>query len=78
MYCVIGAFTDEEIVHVEGDVNPYRDLDIIHDELRLKDLELCNKNVESLERVVVRGNDKKRKGEYVSCTIRKRKEIICC
>ena len=33
------AFDDDDIIHVEGDVNPVRDLDIIHNELRLKDLE---------------------------------------
>ncbi len=34
-----GAFEDEDVIHVEGDVNPVRDLEIIHNELRLKDLE---------------------------------------
>ena len=29
-----GAFDSEEIAHVEGDVNPIRDLQIIHEELR--------------------------------------------
>lgn len=31
-----GSFEDDDIIHVEGDVNPVRDLEIIHDELRLK------------------------------------------
>lgn len=35
-YAVSGAFDDDDIIHVEGDVNPVRDLDIIHNELRLK------------------------------------------
>jgi ribosome-binding ATPase YchF (GTP1/OBG family) len=30
------AFEDDDIIHVEGEVNPVRDLDIIHNELRLK------------------------------------------
>ena len=34
-----GAFEDEDVTHVEGDVNPIRDLEIIHEELRLKDEE---------------------------------------
>ncbi len=33
---LIGGFDDENIIHVEGDVNPVRDMEIIHDELRLK------------------------------------------
>ena len=65
MLCIIGAFDDEEIVHVEGDVDPARDLEIIHSELRLKDLEYLNKNLDGLERSVARGGDKKRKPEFV-------------
>lgn len=43
-----------------------RDLEIIGEELRLKDEESILKKLESLERTVVRGNDKKLKPEYVS------------
>jgi obg-like ATPase 1 len=43
-----------------------RDLDIISEELRLKDEETLSKNLEKLEKLVVRGNDKKLKPEYVS------------
>ena len=62
----IGVFESDEVTHVEGDVNPVRDMEIIHDELRLKDLEYINKNVEHLAKTVVRGADKARKVEYVS------------
>ncbi|KAL4217124.1 Obg-like ATPase [Mactra antiquata] len=64
VFHVIRAFSDEEIVHVEGDVDPSRDLSIIHNELRLKDLDYINKNMEGLERAVLRGNDKARVPEY--------------
>lgn len=47
-------------------MNPVRDLDIICEELRLKDEESLMKKMESLERVVSRGGDKKLKPEYVS------------
>ena len=41
-----GAFEDENVTHVEGDVDPVRDLEIISEELRLKDLQyLANKIV---------------------------------
>lgn len=40
--CVIGSFEDEEVTHVDGDINPVRDLETIHDELRLKDIQYCN------------------------------------
>ncbi|KAK3082796.1 hypothetical protein FSP39_005476 [Pinctada imbricata] len=64
IFHVVRAFDDEEIVHVEGDVDPARDLEIIHSELRFKDLEYLNKNLDGLERTVARGGDKKRKPEY--------------
>lgn len=65
----LGAFDDEEIVHVEGDVDPCRDLEIIHDELRLKDLEYLAKHLDPMERNVARGSDKKLKPEFVSVTL---------
>lgn len=47
-------------------MNPVRDLEIISEELRLKDIEFLNVHLEKLEKLVVRGNDKKLKPEYVS------------
>ncbi|KAI5636294.1 50S ribosome-binding GTPase domain-containing protein [Phthorimaea operculella] len=58
------AFDDEEVIHVDGEVNPVRDLETIGEELRLKDEEELMKNIEKLDRVVNRGNDKKLKPEY--------------
>ncbi|KAL2741952.1 adenylate kinase 9-like [Vespula maculifrons] len=58
------AFEDDDVTHVEGDVNPVRDLEIISEELRLKDVEFLNGHLEKLEKLVVRGNDKKLKPEY--------------
>lgn len=43
IFHVCRAFSDEDVIHVEGDVNPVRDLEIIFDELRLKDLERLRK-----------------------------------
>lgn len=65
-YLIAGAFEDDDVTHIEGDVNPVRDLEIISDELRLKDIEFLNGHLEKLEKLVVRGNDKKLKPEYVS------------
>merc|ERR1712032_1034863 len=60
------------ITHVEGDVDPIRDLDIINEELRLKDVEYFEKIFDECERMYVRGGDKKRKGEYeILCKIKK-------
>ncbi|MEI8255043.1 MAG: redox-regulated ATPase YchF, partial [Deltaproteobacteria bacterium] len=40
---VVRCFEDSDIIHVEGGVNPERDLDIIATELMLKDLEVIQK-----------------------------------
>ncbi|OWF36161.1 obg-like ATPase 1 [Mizuhopecten yessoensis] len=63
IFHLIRAFDDEEIVHVEGDVNPARDLEIIHNELRLKDIEYLTKQLDGLEKTVVRGGNKQGKDE---------------
>lgn len=60
-----GSFDDEDIIHVEGNVDPVRDIEIIHEELRLKDEEMIAPIIDKLEKVAVRGGDKKLKPEYV-------------
>lgn len=66
-----GSFDDEDIIHVEGNVDPVRDIEIIHEELRLKDEEMIAPIIDKLEKVAVRGGDKKLKPEYVreTCTL---------
>ena len=61
-----GTFEEVDVTHIEGDVDPVRDMEIIHDELRLKDVEYVEKQVVQMEKTVGRGSDKSRKGEYVS------------
>jgi len=60
------TFEAAEITHVEGEVDPIRDLDIINTELRLKDVEYFDKIFEEVERKYVRGGEKKLKAEYES------------
>lgn len=67
--CVLGAFDDEDIIHVEGNVDPVRDIEIIHEELRLKDEEMIPSILDKLEKTAIRGGDKKLKPEYVSMYI---------
>lgn len=47
---VVRCFDDDDIVHVEGDVNPIRDINIIRDELVLKDLDSVEKRIDRLKR----------------------------
>lgn len=58
IFHVCRAFSDEEVVHVEGDVNPVRDLEIIFDELRLKDLARLSKLVPEAQIKVTRAGNK--------------------
>ena len=65
-FVFIGAFEDSDVIHVDGEVDPIRDLETISEELRLKDEEYLLANLDKLEKLVVRGGDKKGKPEYVS------------
>jgi len=55
IFQVVRCFDDAEIIHVEGDVNPVRDLEIIADELRLKDIEFTEKALEGFVKLTKRG-----------------------
>ena len=50
IFQVVRAFDDAEVIHVEGDVNPLRDMEIIQTELRLKDIEWVEKHLDGLKR----------------------------
>ncbi|CAG8524962.1 9286_t:CDS:2, partial [Racocetra fulgida] len=54
IFHVVRAFSEEDVTHVEGELDPVRDLEIIHHELRLKDEEFLTKKVESLEKLTAR------------------------
>lgn len=47
-------------------MDPVRDMEIIHEELRLKDEEMIGPIIDKLEKTAIRGGDKKLKPEYVS------------
>ncbi|PIK52531.1 hypothetical protein BSL78_10570 [Apostichopus japonicus] len=64
LFHLMRAFTDGDVTHVEGEVDPVRDLDIIFDELRLKDINYLEKQINDIEKKVVRGGDKKVKPEF--------------
>jgi GTP-binding protein YchF len=53
---VLRCFDNDNIIHVDGSVNPVRDKEIIDIELQLKDLETIEKKIQSLARVVKSGD----------------------
>ncbi|XP_003372802.1 GTP-dependent nucleic acid-binding protein EngD [Trichinella spiralis] len=64
LFMMCRAFEEEDVTHVEGDVNPVRDLKIIFDELRLKDIQYVDGVLEKMEKTVVRANDKSKMFEF--------------
>lgn len=68
---VIRCFEDENIVHVEGSINPLRDKEIIDFELQLKDLEAVEKNIQKVEKMAKVGADKEAKKKFENFTILK-------
>lgn len=52
---VVRCFDDAEIIHIEGDVDPVRDLTIISEELRIKDIEFVEKALDNLKKQTRRG-----------------------
>jgi ribosome-binding ATPase len=55
---VVRCFADDNIVHVEGRVNPVSDKEIIDFELQLKDLESVDKKIQKTERAAKAGDAK--------------------
>lgn len=74
IYHLVRAFKDDTIEHVEGEVDPVRDLTIISEELLLKDKEVLDKNIESIQKILGRGQDKTKKAELE--TLMKVKEWV--
>ena len=58
IYHMVRAFDDMSVSHEEGDVDPVRDMDIIHAELAAKDLQQVTKVLTDLDSKILRSNDK--------------------
>ena len=58
---VLRCFDDENVVHVDGSVNPVRDKEIIDAELQLKDLETIESRIQKTEKQAKAGGDKQAK-----------------
>ncbi len=63
---VLRCFDDENIIHVDGSVDPVRDKEVIDFELQLKDLETVETKLNSLKRAVKSGDKDVVKG-YEFC-----------
>ena len=59
---IVRCFDDDNITHVEGEIDPIRDIEIIESELILADMESLEKRIANLEKKV-KGKDKNAKVE---------------
>jgi len=68
---VLRCFEDDNIVHVDGSVNPVRDKETIDMELQLKDLETIDKKLEKVKRASKTGNKEAQKEEAAMLKVKK-------
>lgn len=59
---VLRCFDDEELPHIEGSVNPVRDIETINLELQVKDLESVEKKITRLAKLAKVGDKDAKKG----------------
>lgn len=66
IFHVVRCFEDTEVAHFEDSVDPVRDIEIVNDELRLKDLETLSKHAEKVAKDLrYKPSDKKLKDQAV-------------
>ncbi|MDR9387973.1 MAG: redox-regulated ATPase YchF [Balneolaceae bacterium] len=53
---VVRCFDDPDVIHVEGNVDPLRDIEIIEQELILKDIDVIDKRVSTLKKQAKSGD----------------------
>src|ERR1700727_450080 len=61
---VVRCFSDPEVIHVAGGVNPIHDIDIINTELLLADLDTVEKRPPKVQRAAKASSDGKIKAEH--------------
>ncbi|MGB8704531.1 MAG: redox-regulated ATPase YchF [Gillisia sp.] len=68
---VLRCFDNDNIVHVDGSVDPVRDKETIDMELQLKDLETIDKKLEKVKRAARTGNKEAQKEEEAMLKVKK-------
>ncbi len=58
---VIRCFDNDNVVHVDGKVNPISDMEVIDSELQLKDLDSVDKKISKTEKIAKSGDKEARK-----------------
>ena len=65
---VLRCFDDDNVIHVDGNVNPVRDKEIIDTELQLKDLESVEAKMKKYEKMAKVGADKEAVKTFAALT----------
>ena len=71
---VVRCFENKDIIHVEGTIDPTRDIEIVNYELILSDLEIVENRLAKIEKKATTSNDKE--GLYEVSLLKKLKEIL--
>jgi len=61
---VVRCFEEKDVIHVDGSVDPKRDIETINTELILADIESVQKRLEKAQKVAKASGDKKAKEEF--------------
>jgi obg-like ATPase 1 len=75
IFQIVRVFEDEEVTHVEGSVDPVRDLEIITEELLLKDAETVKGRIEAVDKQLKHRRDK---GLVAEMEVLKHVEEVVC
>jgi len=68
---VLRCFDNDNVIHVDGSVDPIRDKEIIDTELQLKDLDSIEKKIQKVEKAAKTGGDKEAKKAFDVLTVYK-------
>jgi len=66
---VLRCFDNDNVIHVDGSVDPIRDKEIIDTELQLKDLDSIEKKIQKVEKMAKTGGDKDAKKTFEVLTV---------
>ncbi len=59
---VLRCFDDDNLPHIEGSIDPVRDIEIVDFELQVRDLDLVSRKIERLEKLIKSGDKDAKKG----------------
>ncbi len=71
---VVRCFDNKDIIHVEGSIDPIRDIEIVNYELILSDLEIVETRLQKIEKKAITSNDKE--GLFEVSLLKKIKNVL--